>query len=162
MSHQSCKTQALILHVNIQFISTLVGALAGCNSFYELLISAIKLNYCSNGRGGGGWRGSPSPKQIVAPCESKSHFRISSISLMFSPHLQLAVQVGVRRHHMFVLFLAGDLDERLLGLPVPLLELVHHGRVLALDEAVQVVLGVAAANHTEVRRAPERKSLIWS
>lgn len=158
MSHQSFKTQALILHVNIQFISTLVGALAGCNSFYELLISAIKLLL----KWEGGWRGSPSPKQIVAPCESKSHFRISSISLMFSPHLQLAVQVGVRRHHMFVLFLAGDLDERLLGLPVPLLELVHHGRVLALDEAVQVVLGVAAANHTEVRRAPERKSLIWS
>lgn len=46
---------------------------------------------------------------------------------------------------MFILFLPGDLDERLLGFPVLLLELVHHGRVLALDEAVQIVSGVAAA-----------------
>lgn len=46
---------------------------------------------------------------------------------------------------MFVLFLPGDFDERLLGFPVLLLELVHHRRVLALDEAVQIVSGVAAA-----------------
>lgn len=61
------------------------------------------------------------------------------------PHLQLAVQICVRRHHMLVLLLPGDLDERLLGFPVLLLELVHHRRVLALVEAVQIVPGVAAA-----------------
>lgn len=46
---------------------------------------------------------------------------------------------------MFVLFLPGHLDERLFGFPVFLLELVHHRRVLALDEAVQIVSGVSAA-----------------
>lgn len=61
------------------------------------------------------------------------------------PHLQLGIQVRVGRHHMLVLFLPGDLDERLLGFPVLLLELVHHGRVLALDETVKIVLGVATA-----------------
>lgn len=44
---------------------------------------------------------------------------------------------------MFVLLLAGDLNERLLGFPELLLELVDHRGVLALDEAVQVVPGVA-------------------
>lgn len=46
---------------------------------------------------------------------------------------------------MLVLFLPGDLDERLFGFPVLLLELVHHRRVLALNETVQIVSGVAAA-----------------
>lgn len=46
---------------------------------------------------------------------------------------------------MFVLLLAGDLNERLLGFPELLLELVDHRGVLALDEAVQVVPGVATA-----------------
>lgn len=64
---------------------------------------------------------------------------------IISTHLQLGIQVCVRRHHVFILFLPGDLDKRLLGFPVPLLELVHHGRVLALDEAVEVISGVAAA-----------------
>lgn len=46
---------------------------------------------------------------------------------------------------MFVLLLARDLDECLLGFPELLLEPVDHGGVLALDEAVQVVPGVATA-----------------
>lgn len=60
------------------------------------------------------------------------------------PHLQLGVQVSVGRHHMLVLLLPCHLDERLLGLPEPPLELVDHGLVLALHEAVHVVPGVAA------------------
>lgn len=66
-------------------------------------------------------------------------------SLSLLPHLQLGVQIGVRGHHVFVLLLAGDLNERLFGFPKLLLELVDHRGVLALDEAVQVVPGVATA-----------------
>lgn len=60
-------------------------------------------------------------------------------------HLQLGIQICVRGDHMLVLLLPRDLDEGLLGFPVFLLELVHHRRVLALDEAVEVVSGVATA-----------------
>lgn len=60
-------------------------------------------------------------------------------------NLQLGIQIGIRGHHMFVLLLARDLNECLLGFPELLLELVDHWGILALDEAVQVVPGVTTA-----------------
>lgn len=126
------------------------------------------------------WRGSLmwvlGLKALVTLCKSKSHFSHCSISprediispafyvygleesssCVTPPHLQLGVQICVRRHHMLVLFLPGDFDERLFGFPVLLLELVHHRRVLALDEAVEVISGVAAATKQTLTHCCDR------
>lgn len=57
---------------------------------------------------------------------------------------------------MLVFFLARDFDERLFGLPVLLLEPVHHGGVLTLDEAIKAFTGkTAAKTRTSSRNLPQ-------
>lgn len=56
-------------------------------------------------------------------------FRFRNITVFM--HLQLGIQIGIRRHHILILLLSRRFDQHLLRLPEFLLHAGHDGAVLA-------------------------------